>query len=269
MSRLKDFATNQPLTFVLLTIVAWFLIGAVGTALATVFLSASFFDPLPQSLGTLSATIFILFLTWRFGWLKATGIANLGSWLAWFVALGAFIYLILAYNVAFSGEISFNFGDLTSSSETSARFWRQIMVGIVEEILFRGFVLYSLVRVWGKTKRGMTAAVLVSAFLFGIMHLLQAAAGHSLEIALLNTIEAFVSGIWFALFVLLWSTIWPVVAIHAGSNMVVILKTLSEPGMALTWQGYALATMLQIPLVILGFWWLSKQQPRDVSSNIP
>ncbi len=232
-------------------------------------LNVSFFDPLSQSLGTLTATAYILFLTWRFGWLRAAGIVNLGSWLAWLVALGAFIYLILAYNVAFFGETSFDFDSLTSSSETSAIFWQQILVGIVEEILFRGFVLYSLVRVWGKTKRGLTATVLVSAFLFGIMHLLQAAAGHSLEIALFNTFEGFVSGIWFALFVLLWSTIWPVAAIHAGSNMVVILKALSEPGVALTEQGYALAILLQMPLVILGFWWLSKQTSCDVNSNIP
>jgi membrane protease YdiL (CAAX protease family) len=269
MSRLKDFATDHPLTFVLLTIVAWTLTGAAGTALATVLLSASFFDPLPQSLGTLAATTFILILTWRFGWLKAAGIANLGSWLAWLVALGAFIYLILAYNVAFFGEISFNLSDLTSSSETSAIFWRQILVGTVEEILFRGFVLYSLVRVWGKTKRGLTAAVLVSAFLFGIVHLLQAVAGNSLEVALLNTLEGFVSGIWFALFVLTWSTLWPVAAIHAGSNMMVILKALSEPGITLTGQGYAMAIFLQIPLVILGFWWLSKQKSRGVIFNSP
>jgi len=68
LSRLKDFATNRPLTFVLLTIIAWFLTGAVGTALAIVLLNDSFFDPLSQSLGTLAATAFILFLTWRFGW---------------------------------------------------------------------------------------------------------------------------------------------------------------------------------------------------------
>jgi len=101
------------------------------------------------------------------------------------------------------------------------------------------------------------------------MHLLQTAAGYLLEIALFNTFEGFVSEIWFALFVLLCSTIWPVATIHAGSNMVVILKALSGPVVALTRQGYALAILLQMPLVILGFWWLSKQTPCDVNSRIP
>ena len=114
----------------------------------------------------------------------------------------------------------------------------------------------------------MWLSFLIDLQLNQIVNLLQAAAGHSLKSALLNSIEGFVSGIWFALFVLLWSTIWPIVAIHAGSNVVIILKALSEPGTTLSGQGYALAILLQIPLLIISFWWLSKQGTRDIIPDV-
>jgi hypothetical protein len=54
-------------------------------------LGISIIEPLPQSVGSLSATIYILLLAWQFGWLRASGIGSLGNIKAWLVALIAFI----------------------------------------------------------------------------------------------------------------------------------------------------------------------------------
>ena len=75
MTKLKEFATNHPLSFSLLTILAYFLLGALFAGLVAVVLGTEYFDPLPQSIGSLAAVGAILLVAWRFatliGWSKA------------------------------------------------------------------------------------------------------------------------------------------------------------------------------------------------------
>lgn len=51
------------------------------------------------------------------------------------------------------------------------------MVGLGEEVLFRGLLLNNFLVAWGDTKEGMVKAVWVSAAIFGAVHLLNVAAG--------------------------------------------------------------------------------------------
>ncbi|MBK5108141.1 MAG: CPBP family intramembrane metalloprotease [Anaerolineales bacterium] len=179
-----------------------------------------------------------------------------------------FIYLLAAYSLAFYGNITIN--DITIiSGAAQPVIFRQAIVGIVEEILFRGVILYVLVRVWGDSKRGLFLAVLVSALLFGSMHLLQAFAGRSIGVALIASLESTISGIWLGAFVILWGTIWPAAVIHAGSNGFVLIKRTSYPGLVFSYPEYFLAMLLQLPLVILGLYWLLKTTPRQVIPEIP
>ena len=268
MTRFKTFATDRPILFVLFMIFSWFVVGAIFAGLASLLLQSSFVDYGPQVTGTLSATIYVLLIAWRFGWLRVAGITSLGNWQTWVVTLAALVYIVLALWFAFFGDISFN-TSLFSSMEAQSILVRQIVVGLVEEILFRGLILYALVRVWGGTRRGLVASILLSAFLFGIMHLLQASAGRSFDIALVASLEAFVSGIWWAAIVLLWATVWPTVLLHAASNALVLIKAISHPGIVFTTQDYVLAILLQLPLVILGLWWVFKKGPRPIVPDVP
>jgi len=87
MAKLKDLATNHPAYFSLLTIAAFFLFGGLFVFLATLISGASYSDPLVDSFGSL-ATIFMLFIvTWRLLWLRPMGVAYLGKWPAWHIAL--------------------------------------------------------------------------------------------------------------------------------------------------------------------------------------
>lgn len=52
---------------------------------------------------------------------------------------------------------------------------RTTLAGVVEELLFRSLVLYVLVAGWGRTRRGVMAAVIISALLFGASHLVNLA----------------------------------------------------------------------------------------------
>jgi membrane protease YdiL (CAAX protease family) len=269
MARFKEFAGRHPVFFVLVVILAWFLVGALVAGLITLVLQTSLYDSVPQTLGTLAATLYVLLIAWRFGWLRAAGIAVVGNWQAWLVASLAFLYLVFAYSYAFFGDFRIDPGLLFSSAEVRSVVLRQIFVGPIEEILFRGIVLYALARKWGDTRQGLLATVLLSAFLFGVFHLPQALAGRSLGFTSVAVLEAFVSGIWWGAYVLIWRTIWPVSFIHAGSNMAVLIKSLAFPGIVLSIQGYTLAILLQIPLVLLGLYLLLRQGPRPVVPDIP
>lgn len=269
MTRLKAFATNHPLLFTLLLILSWFVVGAIFVALATLLLQSSFLDYGPQVIGTLAATIYLLLLAWRFGWLRAAGITTLGNWQAWVVTIVALIYLVLAFWYAFFGDVSVDAAQQLSSSEGRTILGRQIVVGLVEEILFRGIILYALARVWGATWRGLLASILLSAFLFGIIHLLQSAAGRSFDMALVASLEAFISGIWWAAIVLLWSTVWPTVLLHVVSNAAVLIKALDYPGIVFSASDYALAILLQLPLVVFGLWLVYKKGARPIVPDVP
>lgn len=269
MEKLKGLAGGHPILYVLFIIFTWFLVGAVVAGLVSVVQKRSFFEYGPQVSGTLAATFYILVMARRFGWLRASGIGVLGRLDAWLVAIAALVYLVVAYWIAFFGEASISVGYLTASEGVRTIVLRQLVVGPVEEILFRGIVLYALVRVWGNNRRGLLAAAFLSAFLFGAFHLLQAFAGQPPEIALLTALDCMVSGLWWAAFVLLWGTIWPVAFIHAASNSAVLVKALALPGTILTVPGYWLGVLMQLPLVILGLYLVLNRRPNAAVRSLP
>jgi len=268
VNKFKSFSGSHPVLFTLVLLISWYLVAAIATGVTAVALGESLIDSLPQSAGSLSATIYILVIAWQFGWLRSSGIGSIGNIKAWLIALIAFTYLIAAYSFAFFGDFSIDINPFISNASQPIIF-RQIIVGIVEEILFRGVLLYALVRVWGGSRRGLFSAVLLSALLFGSIHLLQAFAGRSIGVALIAALESTVSGMWWGAFVILWGTMWPIAAIHAGSNAFVLIKGLNYPGLMFSYQEYSFAIILQLPLVVLSLYWLLKTAPRPVIPEIP
>lgn len=106
MYRFKSFSASHPVLFTLVLMVTWFLVAGIATGITAVALEISIIEPLPQSVGSLSSTIYILLLAWQFGWLRASGIGSLGNIKAWLVALIAFIYLVAAHSLAFYGDFT-------------------------------------------------------------------------------------------------------------------------------------------------------------------
>ena len=268
MHRFKNYSGSHPILFTIVLLISWFLVAAIATGITATAVGIPFLEPLPQSIGSLSATLYIVLLGWQFGWLRTSGISSPGNTKTWLFALIAIIYLLAAYSMAFYGDITIDGIAIISGADQPVIF-RQAIVGVVEEILFRGVILYALVRVWGDSKRGLFLAVLVSALLFGSMHLLQAFTGRSIGVALIASLESTISGIWWGAFVILWGTIWPAAAIHAGSNAFVLIKGTNYPGLEFSYPEYSLAIFLQLPLVILGLYWLLKTSPRQVIPEIP
>ncbi len=71
MKGVLRFATRYPFPFVILATVAWTVAAGMAAFLAAWVLHMSMVDPLPQSLGTLTATACLLVVMWRWGWLRA------------------------------------------------------------------------------------------------------------------------------------------------------------------------------------------------------
>ena len=269
MRRAYQFAGDHPVIFALALLLLWLVVTAATVILISLLFSLPLTAYAVQSLGTLLATTLLLVICWRFGWLRPAGITSPGSWKVWLYALAALVYLVVVYGFVFFGEIVFDPTVLSLSGEAGAIALRQLIVGLVEEILFRGVILYTLVRVWGKSRRGLAGSVLLSAFLFGALHLLQGTVGSSLDLALLVSLESFMSGIWWAAIVLLGVSIWPTVVLHTLSNLSVLIRLLALPGFILSGAGFFLAALFQLPLIVVFMWLLLRSFPVPRCRKLP
>lgn len=261
MKVISSLADRRPILFVLSILLSWLVLGT-----AIVFVAASSFqkpitDPFIQITGTLGATLIILLLTSCLGWVKKIGITTFGTWSSWLLVVIIGCYLIYSGFNSFFGQVTFNFAKLFDTEEARAIILRQPIIGFVEETMFRGIILYALSRVWGQTKRGVVAAVIFQAALFGVFHSLQVLAGVTLETAVSNILHTFVFGIWLGLMVINVGTLWPAIFLHALSNSFILIKGLNSLWIDPVSLGFIRATLFELPLVLVGvFMFIRKPQ---------
>jgi len=256
MEAIKPFSNRRPLVFVLLILLSWLLVGAVLVFGSAAVLDLSIIEDVPQMIGTLGSIFILLLIAWRLGWLKSIGITRLGNWKAWLITIPLLLYLVFAYSYGFFGDLSFDLGIFSHSETARQLLLRQGIVCFVEETLFRGLILYVLVKAWGGSKRGLIRSVVVQAFIFGAIHMLQAAGGSSLGTTLLVVLNGIVSGIWWAVLVLNWKSLWQVILLHSLSNLFMQVKSLSSAALEPAFLAYGRATLFELPLAVLGIWLL-------------
>jgi len=269
MERVKQFAARHPLISTFLALTAWLLTASIFVFLSGLVLNVNYIDLLPQALGAVVATLLCILLAGYLGWLRAAGIARLGNWQVWLVALTSTLYLVIAYQLGFFGHIRVDLSLFRYSPQAQALLLRQLQVAFVEETLFRGIILYILVRVWGATRRGLLSAVLFTTLLFGLLHMLQALAGSTPAEALLTVINSMLSGFWWAALLLMWGSIWPVVLIHAFTNLAVVLPSTWYTPIDPIWWAYLRIILLELPLVAYGIWLIRRVPLREVVPDVP
>ena len=269
MERVKRYSASHPLTFTFLGLVGWLLIASIFVFLFGLVLKVNFIELLPQALGAVFATLLFILLAGLLGWLRAAGIARLGNWQVWLVALISTTYLVIAYQLGFFGQIRVDLSLFRYSSQAQTLLLRQLQVAFVEETLFRGILLYVLVRVWGAERRGLFGAALLTALLFGVLHMLQALAGSTPAEAVLTVINSMLSGFWWAALVLMWGSIWPVVLIHAFTNLAVVLPSTWIMPIDPLWWAYVRIILLELPLAVVGAWLIRRMPLRKVVPDVP
>jgi membrane protease YdiL (CAAX protease family) len=268
MKKISRLADKRPLLFVLLALVVWLVLGAFIMGGSTFLLKTPISNPFVQLASTLGATAVLLWIAFRLGWIRRIGLTYPGTLRTWAVTLVLVLYVILSGFYTYFGEITFRVGSLVDTPEARSLLLRMPLVGFVEETVFRGILLYALVRVWGKTKRGLVAAVLVQAALFGVLHVTQAVAGTTLAAALANALGCFVFGIWLGALVLSVGSLWPAIVLHTVSNAFILIKGLSSLWVDPISLGYLRGALLDLPLVLLGLWIILKVRQERVAVSI-
>ncbi|WP_420631527.1 CPBP family intramembrane glutamic endopeptidase [Candidatus Leptofilum sp.] len=254
MKKFKQFANSYPLAFVLTMIVLMILLMGGAAAAAIGLLGFEMTDVMPQIIGQVVATLGFLFILWRFDWLVAVGIRHRGNRRVWLVTAILLIYNALALLFAFFGTLRV---DLSLSSDMIPALVHTTMAGIMEEILLRGLILYALVQSWGQRRRGVVTAVLVSAFLFSVLHFFNLATGEW-SITALQVLEAFISAILYGGLVLVGGSVWPAVVLHSGINLLANIAVLNDPGFVMTAPIYWSLILFELPIVFYGCYLLTQ-----------
>lgn len=207
------------------------------------------------------AVLLYVFILWRFGWLRPAGLLAAGKWQAWLVMVAASVLELGLVIRAINGQ--FQWRDLLVMVDPPA----YMLVGVFEEIAFRGLILYTFQLLWGEKRGGLWKSVLVSAAVFGLGHLLTLLNGNTLSGALYQAGSCAISGVLWAGLVLYGGSIWPVVVGHflvdaIGNGNLTVIQDVTWANRVIFWW--------EMPLLILGImlvYWLSRGGKRVMVSK--
>jgi len=167
----------------------------------------------------------IIFILYKFQWLRLSGVTTKMS--EWRRNWHRLFLIMLAV-----GLMSLNNVEWTNLVFTADRIllWLSYTasVGLFEEVLLRGLTLCILVAAWGKTRRGLVAAAIVQAVIFGALHLIGLVNGHAIDV-LAQITYATLLGFGFAGLVLYCGSLWPAVVVHFFINALGSLNESFDP----------------------------------------
>lgn len=267
---ISTFARHHPIGFVLVLTILWVVLLLVFMDIASTIFQVPYGGAMTVSVGRLAVTACVLFLAWRMGWLKASGISRPGSWQVWLLALGGMVYFASANLYSFYGKIAYDFSSLLRLPDAHAAVTTHFLAGLSEEILFRGLVLYALIRVWGNTTRGILGSVILAAVLFALLHITQVFTYEtSPSSALILVLEVFVISIWWGALVVMGGSIWPSVLLHFVGNAVVAVQGLTMPVVEPVTVAYTQLLWFSLPLGVLAIGLLAKTALHPVAPEVP
>jgi len=261
MTGLNRFAEKHPLWFGVFITFAVLVFYIVAGVFAAVVAPGDVGRNWVEALGRFAGAGCFLWLLWRLGWFDAAGVTSRGVWAAWLVTLLLVDYETVAYQLVYFGDLTLDTSDpgLTLAVGVNA-----LATGPIEELAFRGLILYAFVRLWGNTRWGLFRAVLFSSVLFSLSHLIHLALGRPLDMVTMKLIVTFLSGIYFAALVLRWKTIWTVVVFHGVLNAVMTIRAVAVDGFSETAEAVGGVIVWQLPLVALGIYLIAKAPLREV-----
>jgi len=258
MQPVSEFANRRPFVFGLLILLAWILLAGFITASVVQLFQLPLDNPFTHLAGTLSATVIVLFYTYRLGWLQEIGVTDFGTINTWGLTIILGFFVVLSGFYAYFGNLSFELNALYDTSDARVILLQTLLTGFVEESIFRGVLLYAFVRIWGKTKKGLVAGIVTQAALFGVLHALQAFYGVTPVAAAANVLATFIFGVWLGILVLLSGSLWPAILLHTASNAFLLIKGISSSWIEPAYLGYLREAIVGLPLVLIGLWVLLK-----------
>lgn len=147
------------------------------------------------------------------------------------------------------------------------------LIGVVEEVLFRGLIAEQLMKTFGVTKKGVIKAVVISGIMFGMAHMVNALNTGILSATVQAIIVSFM-GMVFAIIYFKSGNIWSVITVHAfidfaqlAFNGGIYGSPVDENTIANA-MGYSFANLLGVvPYIILLFILLRNQNIKRIQIN--
>jgi membrane protease YdiL (CAAX protease family) len=135
-------------------------------------------------------------------------------------------------------------------------------------MLFRGAILYILVRSWGNTQKGIYGSVILMSAIFAMFHIIWfISSGISLATVFLLA-EGMIISIWWAAMVLKGGSIWPAFFAHFVVNTVIALQGISGTIIQPDLQVYIKLFLFSLPLGIFGFWLTARSSDNQSKKEI-
>ncbi|MFX3636325.1 MAG: lysostaphin resistance A-like protein [Candidatus Pristimantibacillus sp.] len=245
MNSSNSFSVRKPLLAIILIELMLIIFVAGGSAYVSI---AELTHPLAPFFGFIPIALFLfIYLSvkkqWSSFYFNSLSKLSIRQWLDYTPLLLILVVLLIGNNGFQSAPISFFAYMLLSQI---------FLVGFVEETLFRGIMLRTLI------SKGKAVAIIGSSILFGITHALQALSGQSLEDTILQIGYAFILGFVLAILVVRNGSIILTVLFHGLHNFLNFTGNTPSTN---------LYTYLVIAILLLQLLWLFSSNKNN--SSIP
>ena len=254
MEKFKNYALKRPFVFGLVLFLIYSMLGFLTYPVHFLFPETAAGQLLGDALGKLLIFLAFLFIFWKFGWLKESGLARAGKPLVWLVFFPILIYRILTWVYAFTGDLIF---PSPNPGLISSHLALHMGTSLVEETIVRGLVLTAMVVAWGDSKGGQFKAVVLSSLFFGMMHLFNLIARPP-GVVLLQALILSLPGLLYATLVLKYRTLWPGIIMHWLTNAAVNIKLIGIDNYQETLAIWLTAAIVTLPLALLSIYWVWK-----------
>ena len=261
MHKIKLFASGHPLAFALIVTFVFILLVIVSSMLGAVWPGEPYGQYIGGTIGRGISSAILLVALSRLGWLRRAGFTRPGRSQAWWIGLLLLAYWIPVSAYAVTRNLDFGISDRALLSLLALFFMTH---GFLEEVAFRGLILYAFVRVWGRTGRGLLKSVLVSSLLFGGMHVIYIFSGTPLPALPLQMVETFCLGIFLAALVLRGGSIYPAAFFHGIVNLAGFLNLLHNSFDGIPTSAWLSLSLLMLPLAIFGIFLLRGVHHRSI-----
>lgn len=250
MQRFKEWTEFHPIVFGLVITIAYILMLVGATMLSAVWPGAagSGFGSPGGTLGRILATALFLTVLYLLGWLRSAGFASPGSWRTWLATLLLAAFAVPASAYALAGRLDFRSAFPTFTGPVILFI---LVAAFLEEVVFRGLILHGFVRAWGRNGRGQVQSILAAALFFASIHLLDFLSGRPLPSVLMQSLEAFILGIFLGALVLGSSSIYPAFFFHGVLNLAGYL-VIGSLGVEPDPSAWLLLSLLILPLAVFG-----------------
>ena len=267
MSKLKSLATNRPIVFgVIITVLFSILLILISVLLLIVGSLGESAELALLGLGRLAIAALFVFLLNRFGWLHSAGFRWADSPHRWAVIVLPTLYMCLAFPYAYTRSLTI---DLSNPAKVVATFLHAQTIGLVEETIFRGVIMYAFLRLWGDSQRGLARSILISSLLFGSLHLINLLTGAPFADVLTQTIFSIILGFFLAAVVLYAKSIWPAVVVHGLIDAAAHLNVIGKPDLDTTLSDLLLLVAITLPVGVYGLYLLRRVETKSVIPETP